>query len=111
MPENSASREGGPILESWKEIAAYLHRNVSTVRRWEKREGLPVRRHEHRERSSVYAIPAELDAWRARRQPDPEAAPTLLLSRWLAIAVAVVVALLGSGWGLWRTGVVRTGGI
>src|SRR5687767_9779014 len=34
-------------LESWKEIAAYLKRDVSTVQRWEKREGMPVRRHLH----------------------------------------------------------------
>ena len=32
-------------LDSWKEIGAYLKRDVTTVRRWEKREGLPVHRH------------------------------------------------------------------
>ena len=26
-------------LDSWKEIAAYLKRDVTTVQRWEKREG------------------------------------------------------------------------
>ena len=34
-------------LDSWKDIAAYLHRDVSTVQRWEKREGMPVHRHVH----------------------------------------------------------------
>jgi len=34
-------------LESWKEIAAYLGRDVTTVRRWEKREALPVHRLQH----------------------------------------------------------------
>ena len=34
-------------LDSWKEIAAYLHRDVTTVQRWEKREGMPVHRHLH----------------------------------------------------------------
>ena len=34
----------GRRLESWKEIAAYLGRDVTTVRRWERREGLPVYR-------------------------------------------------------------------
>ena len=29
-------------LDSWKEIAAYLNREVTTVQRWEKREGMPV---------------------------------------------------------------------
>src|SRR6266566_1456182 len=27
-------------LDSWKEIATYLHRDVKTVQRWEKREGM-----------------------------------------------------------------------
>src|SRR5713226_3091321 len=34
----------GRRLQSWKEIAAYLGRDVTTVRRWEKREALPVPR-------------------------------------------------------------------
>ena len=34
-------------LDSWKEIAAYLNRDVTTVQRWEKREGMPVHRHVH----------------------------------------------------------------
>jgi len=105
--ETPGNDEAGAKLESWKEIAAYLKRDVSTVRRWEKYEGLPVRRHEHRTRSSVYAIPAELDAWRAARQPEPEAAPAPPVVRRFAIAAAVVVTLLGSGWALWRKGVLR----
>ena len=107
MTETPSNDKVGAKLESWKEIAAYLQRDVSTVRRWEKYEGLPVRRHEHRTRSSVYAIPAELDAWRAARQPEPEAAPAPPVVRRLAIAAAVVVTLLGSGWALWRQGVLH----
>ena len=41
-------------LDSWKEIAAYLNRDVTTVQRWEKREGMPVHRHLHDKRGSVY---------------------------------------------------------
>jgi len=107
MAETPNDDKVGSKLESWKAIAAHLQRDVSTVRRWEKHEGLPVRRHEHRARSSVYAIAAELDAWRATRQPEPEAAPAPPTTRRLALAAAVVVALLGAGWALWRTGVVR----
>ena len=55
-------------LDSWKEIAAYLDRDVTTVQRWEKREGMPVHRHLHDKRGSVYAVPAELDDWRQRRK-------------------------------------------
>jgi TolB-like protein len=59
----------GRRLESWKEIAAYLGRDVTTVRRWEKREGLPVHRLHHSRLGSVYAYTAELDAWRNERAP------------------------------------------
>ncbi|HEY5617077.1 MAG TPA: tetratricopeptide repeat protein [Vicinamibacterales bacterium] len=50
-------------LDSWKEIAAYLKRHVTTVRRWERCEGLPVHRHVHRKLGSVYAFRPELDDW------------------------------------------------
>jgi TolB-like protein/Flp pilus assembly protein TadD len=59
-------------LESWKEIAAYLGRDVTTVRRWEKREGLPVHRLHHNRLGSVYAYTSELDAWRDERAPVAE---------------------------------------
>jgi TolB-like protein/Flp pilus assembly protein TadD len=56
-------------LDSWKEIAAYLGRDVTTVQRWEKRESMPVHRHLHDKRGSVYALAPELDAWlQSRRQ-------------------------------------------
>ena len=54
-------------LDSWKEIAAYLKRDVTTVQRWEKREGMPVHRHLHDRMGSVYASRAELDAWMRSR--------------------------------------------
>jgi len=60
------------VLESWKEIAAYLKRDVRTVIRWEKSEGLPVHRHLHQARSSVYAYPSEINAWSASRKPRLE---------------------------------------
>lgn len=50
-------------LDSWKEIAVYLNRDVTTVQRWEKREGMPVHRHLHDRMGSVHASRAELDAW------------------------------------------------
>jgi hypothetical protein len=50
-------------LDSWKEIATYLNRDISTVQRWEKREGMPVHRHLHDSKGSVYASRAELDEW------------------------------------------------
>jgi Tfp pilus assembly protein PilF len=55
-------------LDSWKEIAAHLGRQVRTVQRWELDEGLPIHRHRHRSRGSVYAFVEELDAWMESRR-------------------------------------------
>lgn len=50
-------------LDSWKEIAVYLRREVRTVQLWEKQEGLPVHRHFHKRLGSVFAFRSEIDAW------------------------------------------------
>jgi TolB-like protein/Tfp pilus assembly protein PilF len=55
-------------LDSWKEIASYLRRDVRTVQRWEKKEGLPVHRHLHDKLGSVYAYHNELTEWFTTRQ-------------------------------------------
>ena len=78
-------------LDSWKEIAAYLQRDVSTAMRWEKSEELPVHRHQHSSRASVYAFPSELDAWKAARKPQPD--ESRLWRRWVP-ALASSLALL-----------------
>jgi tetratricopeptide (TPR) repeat protein len=54
-------------LDSWKEIAAYLRRSVRSAKRWEKEEQLPVRRHMHGKRDSIYAYKPELDDWWSNR--------------------------------------------
>ena len=66
---------GAPRLDSWKEIAAYLRRGARTVQRWEREEELPVHRLQHGKLGSVYAYPAELDAWFASRGAALEAEP------------------------------------
>ena len=65
-------------LDSWKEIADYLRRGLTTVQRWEREEGLPVHRHVHSTGGSVYAYPDDLDQWRSGREssPAPVAPPT-----------------------------------
>ncbi|ABC82669.1 PD40 domain-containing protein [Anaeromyxobacter dehalogenans] len=64
---SGAARPASDRLESWKEIAAYLRRDVTTVQRWERREGMPVHRHLHDKLGSVYAFRSDLDAWARRR--------------------------------------------
>lgn len=57
-------------LDSWKEIASYLRREVRTVQLWEKKEGLPVHRHFHQQLGSVYAFRSEIDKWRREVSKD-----------------------------------------
>lgn len=81
--KSAGSESGPPIppgdatdsaarLDSWKEIASYLKREVRTAQRWEKLEHLPVHRHQHDKLGSVYAFPAELDRWWKERRPRLE---------------------------------------
>ena len=51
------------LLESWKEIAEYLGRDIKTCQRWEIKLGLPIHRLEGSPRSRVFAYRHELDAW------------------------------------------------
>jgi Tol biopolymer transport system component len=57
-----------------------MRRDVTTVQRWEKKEGMPVHRHVHDRMGSVYAFRSELDAWAKRRTllvAEPEAEPAV----------------------------------
>lgn len=67
---STAESPGSPAddrLSSWKRIAQYLKRDATTVQRWERREGMPVHRHQHEKLGSVYAFRSELDSWWASR--------------------------------------------
>jgi formylglycine-generating enzyme required for sulfatase activity/dienelactone hydrolase len=67
----------GVILESWKEIAAHLNRNVRTCQLWERDHGLPVHRLDGSPKARVFAYPLELDRWlhEKLREHDREARP------------------------------------
>jgi hypothetical protein len=58
-------------LDSWKEIAVYLGRQVRTVQRWEIREGLPVHRQFHVKAGTVCAFRHEIDTWLSNRCRPP----------------------------------------
>jgi Tol biopolymer transport system component len=109
-------------LDSWKEIAAYLNRDVTTVQRWEKRESMPVHRHLHDRMGSVYASRAELEAWSRGRNlratqreeecnhasspnlpaPPPRSALSTSLAKWqLILPLAALGAALAIGASLW----------
>ena len=56
------SGDPGPRLNSWKQIARHLGRDVRTVRRWERNDvGMPV--HRVPGGRSVFAYTRELDTW------------------------------------------------
>jgi hypothetical protein len=79
MPTSSAAlakvksyRMSG-VLQSWGEIAKYLHSGIRTVQRWEISAGLPVRHLRDGGRGPVFAFPDELNEWsqsRLRRDFD-----------------------------------------
>lgn len=73
--QGTPSAASSERLESWKEIAAFLRRDVRTVQRWEKNEALPVHRHLHDKLGSIYANKSELEAWRRERSPSPTPKP------------------------------------
>jgi Tol biopolymer transport system component len=95
-------------LNSWKEIAVYLRRDVTTAQRWEKREGMPVHRHVHDKLGSVYAFRSELDDWTRGRnlRPAPDDPPAGLPSDKADIPAApdeagpapAVAGTSGAGW-------------
>ncbi len=60
------------VLDSWKEIAAYLGRSVKTCRRWEHELGLPVHRLEESPKARVFAYPDEVDQWVKTTQRSDE---------------------------------------
>jgi Tol biopolymer transport system component len=106
-------------LDSWKEIASYLKRDVTTVQRWEKREGMPIHRHLHDSMGSVYAFRADLDAWMHSRNlravqengnnalstnPPAQSPPATssFLPRWkFVLALAAVGTVLAIGASVW----------
>jgi Tol biopolymer transport system component len=107
-------------LDSWKGIAAHFDRDVTTVQRWEKREGMPVHRHLHDRAGSIYAFTAELDEWARRRSVrvaqengndvpapiplslPPRSAVSVSRARWRVILpLAAVIALLAIAVSLW----------
>ena len=61
------------VLQSWKEISAYLGRDVRTCRRWEEHLGLPVHRLNGSPKARVLAYKDEVDHWLEIRLHEREA--------------------------------------
>jgi len=92
-------------LESWKEIAGYLGKSVRTVIRWEKTEGLPVHRHQHEKKPSVFAFQQEIDEWWEGRRATLEATPSTVAAggrpfrfRWVDLVAGLALAGVAVYW-------------
>jgi eukaryotic-like serine/threonine-protein kinase len=112
----------GNILESWKEIAAHLNRNVRTCQLWERDHGLPVHRLDGSPKARVFAYPTELDRWlhdklherESRTQPNGKKSQATLptLPAWnigliAGLAVLAIAAIGTSAWLIHRQAKVR----
>ena len=86
----------GNLLQSWKEIAAYLGRSERTCRRWETEFRLPVHRMDGSVRASVFAYKSELDRWmdeilhKERHRPPSKKRQTSKRPRIIILALAVI---------------------
>lgn len=102
-PDSSSAvgRSPDDRLDSWKEIAAYLRRDVTTVQRWEKREGMPVHRHLHDKTGSVYAFKTDLDAWARTRSQALVAEPDVESVTNTSTQPPPIPALRRRRWGAW----------
>lgn len=60
----------GDRLDSWKEIAKYLGREVRTVQRWAASRRLPVHRLPGGGRPRVFSLKSEIDTWLSEGQRD-----------------------------------------
>lgn len=50
-------------LDSWKDVADYLRKDIRTCQRWHSEYGLPVHRYIQSSRSRVFAFRSEIDMW------------------------------------------------
>jgi len=81
------------LLQSWKEIAAYLGRSERTCRRWENEFGLPIHRMDGSVRSSVFAYKKELDQWMDEILHEEEEPPSITSRLRSAKYLTVILAL------------------
>lgn len=90
------------VLQSWKEISAYLDRDVRTCRRWEKHLGLPVHRLDGSPKARVLAYKDEVDRWLEKKLHEREEGKERArasLRPWYAVAGFTVLLAVGVlGW-------------
>lgn len=89
--------DDGQVLESWKEISAFLGRDVRTCQRWEREMDLPIHRLDGSPRARVFACKDELSAWLDQKlhehASDAVAPPKRRFFRPVTLALITLPAL------------------
>jgi dipeptidyl aminopeptidase/acylaminoacyl peptidase len=126
-------------LDSWKDIASHLNRNIRTVIRWEKDKGLPVHRVPGGKRQAVFGYRHEIDRWLQTHteqngtgpavisgavqpievsRPNPSSVSTAqkrnALTKGQVVLLTSVLAVTGLaalGWGMVRQPILRITGV
>jgi tetratricopeptide (TPR) repeat protein len=96
---------GREVLDSWKNVAAYLRRDVRTCQTWEKELGLPVHRLNGSPKARVFAYRDEIDRWIKDKLREREASEALVRRtrfRRVLIAAAALIVLALAGFLFWR---------
>jgi tetratricopeptide (TPR) repeat protein len=96
----------GKLLESWKEISAYLKRSERTCRRWEETLDLPIHRLDGTPNARVFAYTDEFDRWLTEKlhhleaeEPASTRPPFVGKNKrplFVAAAVIAIMALAGA---------------
>ncbi|MEK7405913.1 MAG: hypothetical protein AAB225_12465 [Acidobacteriota bacterium] len=76
----------GDRLDSWKEIAAYLRREIRTVQRWASGRRLPVHRLPGGDKPRVYALKTELDRWLRSGAAESAEVPSIAVLPFVNLA-------------------------
>ena len=88
--------DDGQVLESWKEISAFLGRDIRTCQRWESEMDLPIHRLDGSPRARVFAYKDELSAWldqKLREHPSDAIVAAPPKRRFLRPVVFALIAL------------------
>jgi Flp pilus assembly protein TadD len=84
-------------LKSWKQIASFFGTDERTVKRWEAKRGLPVRRIPGGAKATVYAEIAELEQWLKGTKSPVSVPPARSRSRRIWAVGAALGALIVVG--------------
>ncbi len=93
MPPNPVNNQNQnkTKFDSWKEIACYLDRHITTCQRWEIKFGLPVHRLDESPRARVFAYKVEIDIWLNERERKRKKS---FKSISILILISITIALL-----------------